>query len=248
MKAMILAAGIGTRLRPITDYKPKALVEVQEVPLLEHTIRYLKFFGVREIIINVHHLADQIVDFLKQHNSFGLQITTSDEREALLDTGGGLFGARWFFDDGKPFFLTASDVITDLDLHSMYQYHIDHNPLVTIAVKQRETSREFIFDSEDRLCGWHNNITGETRLARESANPHKLAFSTIHVIDPRLFGLITETGAFSLTDLYLRLAREHTILGFVHNDTHWFEFGRIENLERLNKSEEIHSIFSRFHI
>ncbi len=245
---MILAAGIGTRLRPLTESKPKALVEVQGVPLLEHTIRYLKFFGVHEIMINLHHLADQIMDFLKKNDSFGLHITVSDEREALLDTGGGLFKARWFFDDGKPFFLTASDVITDLDLNLMYSHHIDHNPLVTLAVKQRETSREFIFDSEDRLCGWHNNISGETRWARASAHTYKLAFSTIHVIDPRLFSLVTETGAFSLTDLYLRLACEHTILGFKHNETSWFEFGRIENLDRLNKSPEIHAIFRRFHI
>jgi NDP-sugar pyrophosphorylase family protein len=248
MKAMILAAGIGTRLRPITQYKPKALVEVQGVPLLEHTIRYLKYFGVQDIIINVHHLADQIVDFLKQHDYFGLHISISDECDALMDTGGGLFKARWFFDDGKPFLLTASDVITDLNLNSIYQYHINHNPLVTLAVKKRETSREFIFDSEERLCGWHNNLTDETRWARTSAEPQKLAFSTIHVIDPRLFDLITETGAFSLTDLYLRLAAEHTILGFKHNETSWFEFGRIENLDRLNKSAEIHSMFSRFHI
>jgi NDP-sugar pyrophosphorylase family protein len=247
MKAMILAAGIGTRLRPLTDNKPKALVEVQKVPLLEHTIRYLKFHGVDEIIVNVHHFAGQIVHFLEKNKNFGLRIEISDEQDALLDTGGGLFKARWFFDDGLPFFLIASDVITDLNLNTLYQHHLNHHPLVTLAVKHRDSTREFLFDKDQFLCGWHNNLTGETLWARESANPNKIAFSTIHVIDPRLFSLITEQGAFSLVSLYLRLAKDHSIMGFVHDDASWFEFGRIENLDRLNKSPEIRSIFNHYH-
>jgi NDP-sugar pyrophosphorylase family protein len=248
MKAMILAAGIGTRLRPVTLEKPKCLVEVQGISLLEHTIRYLKFFGVKEIVINVHHFADQIEQFIRDNNSFGIQIVLSDEREALLDTGGGLLKARWFFDDKKPFFLIASDVITDLDLTKLYNYHLLYDPLVTLAVKKRPSSREFLFDAGGRLSGWHNNVTGETRWVKEIPNPLKIAFSTIHVIDPRLFDMVTETGAFSLIDLYLRLARENVILGFEHNETEWFEFGRIENLEGLNQSEAIKAIFRRFHI
>jgi N-acetyl-alpha-D-muramate 1-phosphate uridylyltransferase len=248
MKAMILAAGIGTRLRPLTLEKPKCLVEVQGITLLEHTIRYLKYFGVKEMVINVHHFADQIEQFIQDNNSFDIQIAISDEREALLDTGGGLVNAKWFFSDKKPFFLIASDVITDLDLTALYNYHLLHDPLVTLAVKQRQSSREFLFDRGYRLCGWHNNGTGETRWVREIPDPLKIAFSTVHVIDPRLFDLVTETGAFSLIDLYLRLARENVILGFVHNETHWYEFGRIENLEGLNRSEEIRAIFRRFHI
>jgi NDP-sugar pyrophosphorylase family protein len=248
MKAMILAAGIGTRLRPLTLEKPKCLVEVQGISLLEHTIRYLKYSGVKEIVINVHHFADQIELFIQDNNSFGIQIALSDEREALLDTGGGLVKAKWFFEDKRPFFLIASDVITDLDLATLYNYHLLHDPLVTLAVKQRQSSREFLFDPGYRLCGWHNNVTGETRWVKEIPNPLKIAFSTIHVIDPRLFDLVTESGAFSLIDLYLRLARENVIMGFEHNDTRWYEFGRIENLEGLNRSEEITAIFQHFHI
>jgi NDP-sugar pyrophosphorylase family protein len=247
MKAMILAAGIGTRLRPITLEKPKCLVEVQGISLLEHTIRYLKYFGIKEIIINVHHFADQIEQFIQDKNSFGIQIVLSDEREALLDTGGGLVKAKWFFEDNKPFILIASDVITDLDLTDIYNYHLSHEPLVTLAVKQRKSSREFLFDRGYRLCGWHNNVTGETRWVKETSNPQKIAFSTVHVIDPRLFDLVSETGAFSIIDIYLRLARENVILGFEHNETRWYEFGRIENLEELNKSMEIRAIFERFH-
>jgi len=245
---MILAAGIGTRLRPLTLGKPKCLVQVQGIPLLEHTICYLKYFGVMEIVINVHHFADQIEDFIKLKNSFGIHIALSDERDALLDTGGGLVNAKWFFEDKKPFFLIASDVITDLDLSALHNYHLNHNPLVTLAVKHRQSSREFLFDTGHRLCGWHNNVTGETRWVKEILNPLKIAFSTVHVIDPRLFSLATETGAFSLIDLYLRLAKENVIMGFEHNETDWFEFGRIENLESLNQSEEIRAIFRRFHI
>jgi NDP-sugar pyrophosphorylase family protein len=248
MKAMILAAGIGTRLRPVTLEKPKCLVEVQGISLLEHTIRYLKYFGVKEIVINVHHFADQIEQFIRDKNNFGIQIALSDEREALLDTGGGLLKAQWFFGDKKPFFLIASDVITDLDLGAVYKFHLDHGPLVTLAVKHRPSSREFLFDPTHRLCGWHNNVTGETRWVNQIPNPLKIAFSTIHVIDPGLFDLVTETGAFSLIDLYLRLAGKHVILGFEHNETDWFEFGRIENLESLNQSPEIKTIFRRFHI
>jgi NDP-sugar pyrophosphorylase family protein len=203
---------------------------------------------VKEIVINVHHFAEQIEDFIKLKNSFGIQIVLSDERDALLDTGGGLVNAKWFFEDKKPFFLIASDVITDLDLSALYYYHLDHNPLVTLAVKQRQSSREFLFDPGHRLCGWHNNVTGETRWVWEITNPLKIAFSTVHVIDPGLFDLVSETGAFSLIDLYLRLAKENVILGFEHNETDWFEFGRIENLEGLNQSEEIRAIFRRFHI
>jgi len=177
-----------------------------------------------------------------------LNITLSDEREMLMDTGGGLVKAGWFFSDGKPFVLIASDVITDLDILSMYRYHLDHKPLVTLAVKHRESTREFLFDAGYQLCGWHNNVTGETRWVRKSSDAHKIAFSTIHVIDPRLFSLVTESGPFSLIDLYLRIAGEHTILGYNHDDSVWFEFGRIENLDRLNKSAEIRTLFKRYNI
>ncbi len=248
MKAMILAAGIGTRLRPLTEHMPKALVEVQRVPLLEHAIRYLKFYGIEEIIINVHHFSGQIEEFLKKNRYFGMKIILSDEQEMLMDTGGGLVKAAWFFSDGKPLVLMASDVITDLDLITMYRYHLDHGPLVTLAVKHRESTREFLFDAGNRLCGWHNNITGETRWARETSDAHKIAFSTIHVIDPRIFSLVTESGPFSLIDLYLRIAGDHTILGYNHDDSVWFEFGRIENLVRLNRSSEIRTLFKRYHI
>ena len=163
MKAMILAAGIGSRLRPLTDNRPKCLLEVQSLTLLEHTIRYLIYHGVDAIIINVHHLAGQVISFLNDHDHFGIDIRISDEQDALLDTGGGLRKAGWFFADGQPFFLTASDVITGLNLREMYAFHNERKALATLAVKDRPTTRNLLFDNEDRLCGWLNNQTGETR-------------------------------------------------------------------------------------
>jgi NDP-sugar pyrophosphorylase family protein len=247
MKAMILAAGKGTRMLPLTKNKPKALIEIQGVTLLEHTIRYLNYYGIDEIIINVHHHADQIVDFIKKKNSFGLRIEFSDETKELLDTGGGLLKARWFFDDQEPFVLTSSDVITNLDLNEFCLFHKKNNPLVTLAVKHRKSSRDFLFDQDYRLCGWHNNSTGKTRMVREVHDQIKVAFSTIHLLTPSLFDLIIERGCFSIVDVYLRLASKHTIMGFEHDRSAWFECGRIENLNQLNQTPEIKAIYKEYH-
>ncbi len=245
---MILAAGKGTRMRPLTDTMPKALVPVQGVTLLEHTIRYLKHFGITEIIVNVHHHSAQIIDFIKKNKFFGIRIEFSDETGELLDTGGGLYKARWFFDANEPFVLTSSDVITDLDLNDLISYHKKHNPVATLAVKHRKSSRDFLFDSQNRLCGWHNKVTGETKLIREVADPVKIGFSTIHCINPSIFGLITERGSFSIVDTYLRLAVTHPILGFEHDQSRWFECGRIENYQFLNENPEIRAVYEQYHV
>jgi NDP-sugar pyrophosphorylase family protein len=247
MKAMILAAGTGTRMLPLTEAKPKALIEVQGIALLEHTIRYLAYFGVDEMIINVHHHAQQIIDFIKKKNAFGLRIEFSDENIELLDTGGGLYKARWFFDDGKPFILTSSDVITTLDLHAMQRFHTERSPLVTLAVKHRKSSRDFIFDRDDRLCGWHNNVSGESRVVRQVQEQFKMAFSTIHLLSTDIFDQITERGRFSIVDVYLRLAPTQLIMGFEHDDSLWYECGRMENFQKLNQLPEIQSIYNQFH-
>jgi N-acetyl-alpha-D-muramate 1-phosphate uridylyltransferase len=246
MKAMILAAGKGTRMLPLTENKPKALIELKGVPLLEHTVKYLKNFGIDEMIINVHHFADQITDFLKRKNFFDIHIEISDEQQELLDTGGGLLKAHWFFDD-KPFVLMASDVITSLNLSEMLKFHELHKPLATLAVKHRASTRELLFDSEYRLSGWMNNSTGEKKQVRDVVNKDKIAFSAIHIINPVLFNLINECGSFSITDVYLRLAAEHLILGYKHDESIWYECGRIENLDGLNHNPEIENIFRQFH-
>ena len=244
---MILAAGKGSRMLPLTRNKPKALIEVQGVSLLEHTIRYLKYYGVGEIIINIHHLGEQIIDFIKKNNAFGLRIEFSDERDELLDTGGGLLKASWFFDDGRPFIVTSSDVITDLNLYEMYSFHSRISPMATLAVKQRKSSRDFLFDRDYRLCGWHNNLSGESRIVRQVQDQVKTAFSTIHIVDPVIFNHITEQGRFSIIDVYLRLAASQTIMGYAHDRSFWFECGRIENLDKLNHEPEIQTIYHHFH-
>lgn len=245
MKAMILAAGEGTRLKPLTDKKPKALVEVKGKPLLEHTINYLKHFGVNEIIINVHHFAQQIIDFLESRKNFNIRIEISDETDKLLDTGGGLKKASWFFNDKSSFILATVDVITNLDLNKLYKFHIKSGALATLAVKKRPSTREFLFDKNYCLCGWKSNITGEKKLlVRNVLVKHSIAFSTYQVINPVIFNLILEKGIFSMTDLYLRLAKEHTINGFVHNESFWMEFGRLENIEKAEKSRALENVIS----
>ena len=226
-KAMILAAGLGTRLRPITDSIPKALVTIDGQTLLEGAIRHLADYGVTEIIINIHHFADQILQFLGHNHNFGLDITISDERNKLLDTGGGLNNVSRFFAGGKPFFVRNVDIVSDLDLHNMMEQHLKSHALATLAVRNRKTSRYFLFDPDHRLCGWTNLKTGENILSIESKmNLEMLAFSGIQVLSPEIFTLITEEGKFSLTSLYLRLAKDHFIKGFQDRGSIWRDVGK----------------------
>lgn len=197
MKAMIFAAGLGTRLQPFTGHLPKAMVPVGGVPMLERVVNRLMEFGVREIIINVHHFPDQIIDFLLSKNNFGIHIEISDERDLLLDTGGGLKKAAGFFDDGKPFILHNVDVLSNISLREMLALHHAENALTTLAVSNRDSSRYFLFDEKMRLCGWEHTGKAEVRLARDCRiKPLRFAFSGIHIISPEIFSLMTETGRF----------------------------------------------------
>jgi len=236
MKAMILAAGMGTRLQPLTLTKPKALVEVKGIPLLEIIIKRLLNYGFTDIIINVHHFSNQIISFLHAKNNFGANIQISDETDLLLDTGGGLVKARRLLDDGQPFLVHNVDIITDFNLSDLYKSHLEHRPISTIAVKDRITSRSLLINSQQELAGWKNNLTGETILSRgklEELTP--TAFSCVHVLSPEIFPLITETGVFSIMKTYLRLAQEHSIKTWNHNDSAWMDVGRIENLKEAEK-------------
>ncbi len=236
MKAMILAAGMGTRLQPLTLTKPKALVEVGGVTLLEIIIRRLMRYGFNDIVVNVHHFASQVVDFLNANNNFGASIKISDETKTLLDTGGALLKAKHLLTDGEPFLVHNVDVITDFSLTELYYFHLQHRPISTIAVKERNTSRSLLIDNEGDLAGWMNNQTGETIISKgklEDLTP--TAFSCVHVISPEIFDLITETGVFSITNTYLRLAQHHSIKTWKHNQSKWMDVGRIENLNEAEK-------------
>ena len=231
MRAMIFAAGLGTRLRPITDALPKALVPIKGHPLLEIAILRLKAAGCRDIIVNIHHFGQQIIDFLQRNDHFGINIQVSDERDLLLDTGGGLKKAAWFLRD-EPFLLTNADAITNLDLHKFYQTHLKNDALATLAVRQRESSRYFLFNPTGQLCGWRNEKTGETRLSRAEDNLQHLCFSGIHAISPRIFDFFPkDQSVFSIIDTYLSAATSERIVAYPHNEDIWMDVGKIPQLE-----------------
>jgi NDP-sugar pyrophosphorylase family protein len=227
MKAMILSAGLGTRLKPFTDSHPKALFKVNGKTLLEHAIIHLKSAGIREVIINVHHFSRQITDYLDRHDNFGMMVTISDETGELLETGGGLKKAAVFF-KGSDFALIRNvDILSDLDLTKLAGYHLNHKPLATLAVRNRETSRYLLFDEQMQLCGWENRITGEKLISRESALINPFAFSGIQMISHDIFPLITEEGKFPLTEMYLRLAASQKIMGYREEGKVWKDVGHV---------------------
>jgi NDP-sugar pyrophosphorylase family protein len=237
MKAMILAAGLGRRLRPLTDDRPKALVEVAGSTLLEITLRRLQQFGVGEVIVNVHHFADMVVDYLTQHDNFGMRIEISRE-EVLLDTGGGLKKAAWFFLDGyggsdEPFILHNVDVLSTIDLDRMVKFHRQNQALATLAVQERKTSRYLLFDGRNTLCGRRVGRDQGDEIVRPSPETQALAFSGVHVISLKLLSKMTEDGVFSIISSYLRLTGEgEKILGFCADEYYWRDLGRPENLEQ----------------
>jgi NDP-sugar pyrophosphorylase family protein len=243
MKAMILAAGLGTRLRPLTDDRPKALVEVAGRTMLEITLTRLRDFGVREVIINVHHFADMVVDYLKSNDNFGMRIEISRENE-LLDTGGGLKKAAWFFLENynsseQPFILHNVDVISTIDLGRMLKFHDEHQALATMAVQDRETSRYLLFDDHYQLCGRRAGRDGNPELVRSSLRTNGLAFSGIHVISPRLLDMVTEKGEFSIISTYLRLsAQGERILAFRADEYSWRDLGRPGNVAQAEQDLE----------
>jgi mannose-1-phosphate guanylyltransferase len=251
MKAMILAAGLGTRLRPLTDTRPKALVEINGRTLLEITLARLRSFGVNEVIINTHHFADMVVDYLKSHNNFGMRIEISREDDLLLDTGGGLKKASWFFLENdrhsplatrhsppEPFLLHNVDVISTIDLHRMLQFHNENGALATLAVQSRESSRLLLFNEQNQLVGRaaSDKKTGDTSAEAKLAIPHvplSLAFSGIHIISPRLLPMLTEEGVFSIIDAYLRLAAQgEKILALRADEYYWRDLGRPADLSQ----------------
>jgi mannose-1-phosphate guanylyltransferase len=238
---MILAAGLGTRLRPLTNDRPKALVEVAGHTLLEITLRRLQQFGVREVIVNVHHFSDMVVDYLKKNDNFGMRIEISRE-EVLLDTGGGLKKAAWFFREDasdEPFLVHNVDVLSTINLDRMMQDHRQNQALATLAVRDRETSRYLLFDEQNQLRGRRAGRDGVPEMVRSSQQTRALAFSGIHVISPRLLELLTEDGAFSIITSYLRLAGEgEKVDAFQADEYYWRDLGRLESVGQANQDVE----------
>ncbi|HEY9362425.1 MAG TPA: nucleotidyltransferase family protein [Chitinophagaceae bacterium] len=236
MKAMILAAGLGTRLKPFTDKHPKALVTVNGKTILQRNIEYLAGYGIKDVIINVHHFPDQIIHLIKTKKGFGSKITFSDETNEVLETGGGIKKAGWFFEKEKdPFIVINVDVLTDMNLEEMILQHKKQNPLVTLAVTQRDTSRYFLFDELDHLCGWRNIKTGDQKMSREAEKIVQKAFSGIHIISPKIFTLIKMEGKFSMVDVYLELATTQIITAFDHSGSKFIDVGKPESILKAEK-------------
>ncbi len=239
MKAMVLAAGLGTRLRPLTDRRPKALVEVAGRTLLEITLTRLRSFGVREAIVNVHHFADMVIDCLKAHADFGMKVEVSRE-DVLLDTGGGLKKAAWFFSENgrdEPFIVHNVDVISTIDLARMVEFHKEHAAVATLAMQQRKSSRYLLFDERGELCG--RRVGGQDEIARASADVQPLAFCGIHVISPRMLPMMNEDGVFSIIESYLHIAARGERIGtFSADEYHWRDLGKPESLREAEREME----------
>jgi N-acetyl-alpha-D-muramate 1-phosphate uridylyltransferase len=235
MKAMIFAAGLGTRFKPWTDKHPKALAFINGKSLLQRNIEYLQQYGISDLIINVHHFASQITEALERNNNWGSKVMISDEsNDEVLETGGGLLKAKWFFDDGA-FAVVNADILTDLDLSAMISYHNFHKPIATLAVTNRKTSRYFLFDENDELCGWVNTKTGEEKISRKKNGLIQKAFSGIHIIDPQIFSFIKQQGKFSIVDTYLDIAKTGTIKGFEHSESKLVDVGKPEAVAEAEK-------------
>ena len=240
MKAMIFAAGLGTRLKPLTNHMPKALVPVAGRPMLEHVILKLKAAGFNELVINIHHFGEQILDFLRANQSFGLTIHISDERDCLLDTGGGIRKAEPFFRGNEPFLIHNVDILSDTDLKALYEYHRQSGNDATLLASRRKMIRYLLFDDEKRLCGWINKDTLQTKPEGFAYNPehhHEYAFSGIHVISPSLFHYMDErwTGKFSIMDFYLQTCREARIGGRLTDTLHLIDIGKPETLTQAEE-------------
>ena len=238
MKAMIFAAGLGTRLKPLTDHMPKALVPVAGKPMLEHVIEKLKATGFDEIVINVHHFAQQIIDFLKANNNFGIKIWISDETEELLDTGGGIKKAAHFFDE--PFLVHNADILSNVDLKALYDYHLTSGNDATLLVSSRKTVRYLLFDDANRLCGWINKETLQTKPEGFVYQPEKqkeYAFGGIHIISPSLFNFLGNNweGKFPIMDFYLQTCKKARLGAYPKEDLQLIDIGK---LDTLAKAEE----------
>ena len=233
-KALIFAAGKGTRLKPFTDSHPKALALVNDVPLLERNIKYLQSFGVTEFVINVHHFGEQIVEFLEKNNHFGAKIDISDEKDELLETGGGLLFAQKYLENEENFLIMNADILTDLNIYELVKFHETHLPLATLAVSDRNSSRKLFFNSEMVLKGWMNKNSGETKMAEFNSDFKELAFSGIHCINSSIFDKTKRRGKFSIMEEYLDLMFENNILGFQH-EARLIDVGRPESVIEAEK-------------
>ena len=235
MKAMIFAAGLGSRFKPFTDSHPKALAMVNGKSLLQRNIEYLQQYGIMDVVVNVHHFADQIVAAVNANKGWGSNVVISNETNEVLETGGGLLNARHLLEGNEPFITLNVDVLTDLNLDKLIAFHHQQKPLISFGVSDRITSRYFLFDVNSKLCGWRNVLTGEEKgphlsLPDQGRNLMQKAYSCVVIFEPTIFSLIKQQGKFSLTEPYLDLAANHLILGFDNSGDKWVDVGKPESV------------------
>ena len=230
MKAMIFAAGLGTRFKPWTDFHPKALALVNGKPLLQRNVEYLQQYGINEVIVNVHHFADQIIDAVKNNEGWGSKIIISDETGEVLETGGGLLKAQPLLQSDEPFITLNADILTNLNIHKLLAFHQEKNALISFGISNRKSSRVLLFDNDNRLCGWQNTSTGEEKIAVNHQQLHAMAYSCVAVFQPSIFGLMPQRGKFSLTETYLSLAPHHLIMGYDHSGDKFIDVGKPESV------------------
>ncbi len=230
MNAMIFAAGLGTRFKPWTDSHPKALAIVNNKSLLQRNIEYLQQYNITNVVVNVHHFADQIIEAVNENKGWGSNIIISDERNEVLETGGGLLKAQSLLQNDKPFITLNADILTDLSISNLLSFHKSNEALISFGITNRKSSRNFLFDEHNRLCGWENNVTGEQKISIAKNNLRPMAYSCVAIFEPILFELIPQRGKFSLTETYLSLAAEHLIMGYEHSGDRFIDVGKPESV------------------
>ncbi|MEZ5027349.1 MAG: sugar phosphate nucleotidyltransferase [Ferruginibacter sp.] len=230
MKAMIFAAGLGTRFKPWTDKHPKALALVNGKSLLQRNVEYLQQYNITDVVVNVHHFSDQVIDAIKKNNGWGSHISISDETDEVLETGGGLLKAKNLLQNEEPFITLNADFLTNLNINSLLAFHKNKKALISFGITNRKTSRNFLFDEDDRLCGWRNNATGQEKITVPKNNLKEMAYSCVVVFNPQIFQLIPQRGKFSLVDTYLSLAADHPIYGFDHTGDKLVDVGKPESV------------------
>lgn len=235
MKAMIFAAGLGSRFKPWTDSHPKALALINGKSLLQRNIEYLQEYNITDVVINVHHFSKQVIDALAIYKGWGSNIMISDETDEVLETGGGLLKAKELLQDGEPFMTLNADFLTNLDIGKLLDFHKNKNALISFGITNRKTSRYFLFDDDNRLCGWRNINTGEERISVAKNNLKEMAYSCVVVFQPEIFDLITQRGKFSLVDTYLSLAADHPIYGYDHSGDKLVDVGKPESVAVAEK-------------
>jgi N-acetyl-alpha-D-muramate 1-phosphate uridylyltransferase len=236
MKAIIFAAGLGTRFKPWTDSHPKALALVNGKSLLQRNIEYLQQYGITDVVVNIHHFPQQIIDAIQKNNGWGSNVIISDESDVVLETGGGLIKAKELLNGDQPFISLNVDILTNLDLNKLMAFHQQHKPLVTFGITNRKSSRVLLFDEASRLCGWKNVQTGEEKISIDKPKLKAMAYSCVVIYEPQIFSLIQQQGKFSIMDSYLDLAANNVILGYDHSGDNLVDVGRPESVAVAEKS------------